>query len=91
MSLSLAAYQSAYDTCKGPKEGESVSERGGLAPTHPICLGLALNFSVFYYEIANEKERACELAKKVGRVSLIMDVLFWMLVYLPLQSQPWTH
>lgn len=35
-----------------------------LAPTHPIRLGLALNFSVFYYEIFNSPENACELAKK---------------------------
>ncbi len=37
-----------------------------LANTHPIRLGLALNFSVFYYEIANQPKEACELAKKVN-------------------------
>eukprot|EP01132_Coremiostelium_polycephalum_P005181 gene5181-6449_t len=49
---SLLAYKSASDT--------AVVE---LAPTHPIRLGLALNFSVFYYEILNSPDRACNLAK----------------------------
>lgn len=34
-----------------------------LAPTNPIRLGLALNFSVFHYEIKNNPTEACALAK----------------------------
>ncbi len=34
-----------------------------LATTNPIRLGLALNYSVFYYEILNMPEQACKLAK----------------------------
>ncbi|KAJ6734977.1 protein 14-3-3 PROTEIN [Salix purpurea] len=49
----LLAYKSAQDI--------ALSE---LAPTHPIRLGLALNFSVFYYEILNSPDRACNLAKQ---------------------------
>lgn len=49
---SLIAYKAASDI--------STSE---LVPTHPIRLGLALNFSVFYYEILNSPDRACRLAK----------------------------
>jgi 14-3-3 protein epsilon len=49
----LAAYKSAEETA---------AEK--LSTTHPIRLGLALNFSVFYYEILQQPEKACDMAKK---------------------------
>ncbi|KXJ12449.1 14-3-3-like protein [Exaiptasia diaphana] len=51
---------------KSEKAYTEASEEGQkkLPPTHPIRLGLALNFSVFYYEIKNQPDKACELAKK---------------------------
>jgi 14-3-3 protein epsilon len=51
------SYTSAQNVAMGTDEEE------GLPPTHPIRLGLALNYSVFYYEILNKPEKACELAK----------------------------
>merc|ERR1740123_653735 len=35
-----------------------------LAVTHPIRLGLALNFSVFQYEVMGTPVEACDMAKK---------------------------
>lgn len=35
-----------------------------LPSTHPIRLGLALNFSVFYYEVCGAPEKACNLARE---------------------------
>jgi len=35
-----------------------------LKPTHPIRLGLALNYSVCQYEIMKNKKKACELARE---------------------------
>jgi 14-3-3 protein epsilon len=34
-----------------------------LAVTHPIRLGLALNFSVFQYEVLSNPEEACKMAR----------------------------
>uniref|UniRef100_A0A914RFY2 14-3-3 domain-containing protein n=1 Tax=Parascaris equorum TaxID=6256 RepID=A0A914RFY2_PAREQ len=50
---SQQAYQGAFDVAKDK-----------MQPTHPIRLGLALNFSVFYYEILNAPDKACQLAKQ---------------------------
>jgi hypothetical protein len=35
-----------------------------LPTTNPVRLGLALNFSVFYYEVLNQPDRACSLAQE---------------------------
>ncbi|GFR08439.1 14-3-3 protein zeta [Trichonephila clavata] len=50
---SQKAYQEAFDISKSK-----------MQPTHPIRLGLALNFSVFYFEILNSPDKACQLAKQ---------------------------
>jgi len=42
----------------------SEQANSALKTTHPIRLGLALNFSVFYYEVLNDPAKACNLAKQ---------------------------
>lgn len=66
----LAEYKSGKDkkevselSLKSYEAASSIAE-ASLSPTHPIRLGLALNFSVFYYEIMNSPERACYLARR---------------------------
>jgi hypothetical protein len=44
------------------KKAFTLAERT-LEPTHPIRLGLALNYSVCFYEILKKPKEACELAK----------------------------
>jgi len=43
---------------------EATESSVSLAPTHPIRLGLALNYSVFLYEVQGETSKACDLAKE---------------------------
>ena len=41
-----------------------------LKPCNPIKLGLALNFSVFHYEVMKNHKRACELADTALQAAL---------------------
>jgi len=52
LKLAEDAYEKAFSTAKAH-----------LGPTHPIRLGLALNYSVFFYEIKNDPDEACQRAK----------------------------
>jgi len=49
---SSASYKSAYTLATQ-----------SLPPTHPVRLGVALNYSVCYFEVMKDKREACELAK----------------------------
>lgn len=53
ISKAQQAYEKAMDVAKSK-----------MSSTHPNRLGLALNFSVFYYEILNSPDKACTLAKE---------------------------
>lgn len=57
---SLVAYKAASDIAMTD-----------LQPTHPIRLGLALNFSVFYYEILNSPDRACRFVFSYSSVTAL--------------------
>jgi hypothetical protein len=47
---------------EGYEAAKNLSE--GLNACNPIRLGLALNYSVFYYEVMNNHKVACELGEK---------------------------
>merc|ERR1712070_308454 len=54
--------QAAENARKAYDEAQKVAEKD-LAVTHPIRLGLALNFSVFQYEVLSNPDEACKMAR----------------------------
>merc|ERR1711865_801884 len=45
------------------KAAQAVAEKE-LVVTHPIRLGLALNYSVFQYEVLSQPDEACKMARE---------------------------
>merc|ERR1739845_263865 len=54
--------KSAEEARKAYEEAVTVADKD-LAVTHPIRLGLALNFSVFQYEVLSNPDEACKMAR----------------------------
>lgn len=54
--------QAAKNALNAYTEASQVA-KNALSSTHPVKLGLALNHSVFYYEIMANPERACGMAR----------------------------
>merc|ERR1711904_717439 len=57
-----AKSKAAENARKAYDDAQKVAEKD-LAVTHPIRLGLALNFSVFQYEVLSNPEEACKMAR----------------------------
>merc|ERR1712062_205906 len=53
----------ASNDAKGAYADATEVAEKDLAVTHPIRLGLALNYSVFMYEVLNQPEDACKMAR----------------------------
>merc|ERR1712083_1129510 len=57
-----AKTDAAENARKAYEEAQKVAQ-ADLPVTHPIRLGLALNFSVFQYEVLSNQEEACKMAR----------------------------
>merc|ERR1712026_208393 len=54
--------QATEDAKKAYADATTWAEKD-LAVTHPIRLGLALNYSVFMYEVLSNPDEACKMAR----------------------------
>eukprot|EP00928_Gymnodinium_smaydae_P052831 TRINITY_DN36983_c0_g1_i1.p2 TRINITY_DN36983_c0_g1~~TRINITY_DN36983_c0_g1_i1.p2 ORF type:complete len:291 (-),score=67.18 TRINITY_DN36983_c0_g1_i1:59-826(-) len=64
--------QEAHDAYHAASDVATTS----LPPTNPVRLGLALNFSVFYYEVFSAPEKACLIAKAAFNEAMnVMDLM----------------
>jgi 14-3-3 protein epsilon len=62
--LAEFAASEGYDKKAAQYYGQAMEiAKDKLDPTDPIRLGLALNYSVCFYEILKDKKKACDLAK----------------------------
>lgn len=57
--------------CEAAYKAAISAAEWNMAATHPVRLGIVLNFSVFYYEIYNSSERACQVAQKVFHTAIL--------------------
>ena len=66
----IAEYTSGDEKNKAAQKAlQAYTEAGNVAretlsPTHPVKLGLSLNHSVFFYEIMQNPEKACSMARQ---------------------------
>ena len=65
----IAEFRSGEEKTKAAEEARKAYAEAAkvakddLAVTHPIRLGLALNYSVFMYEVLNDPDEACKMAR----------------------------
>ena len=65
----IAEFRSGEEKTKAAEEARKAYAdaakvaKDDLAVTHPIRLGLALNYSVFMYEVLNDPDEACKMAR----------------------------
>jgi 14-3-3 protein epsilon len=53
-----------YSNLSNKSYEEATASAKELAISNPIRLGLALNYSVFYYEVFNDHAKACDIARE---------------------------